>query len=33
MWVQRLLTERRTKGEFNIIVKNLMLFDCGCCGC
>ena len=27
MWVQKLFTERRTKGEFNILVKDLMLFD------
>ena len=27
MWVRKLFTERRTKGEFNILVKDLMLFD------
>ena len=27
MWVRKLFTERRTKGEFNILVKDLILFD------
>ena len=27
MWVLKLVTERRTKDEFNILVKDLMLFD------
>ena len=27
MWVRKLFRERRTKGEYNILVKDLMLFD------
>ena len=27
MQVWKLFTERRTRGEFNILVKDLMLFD------
>ena len=27
MWVRKLFTERRTKGEFNILVKDSMSFD------
>ena len=27
MWVRKLCTERRTKGEFYILVQDLMLFD------
>ena len=27
MWVRKLFTERRTNGEFNILVQDLMLFD------
>ena len=33
MWVRKIFTERRTKGELNILLKDLMLFDSGCCGC
>ena len=31
MKVLNLFTERRTKGEFKILLKGLMLFDCGSC--
>ena len=27
MWVRKLFSERRTKGEFNILVKDLILID------
>ena len=27
MWVRKLFTERRTKGEFSILVQDLILFD------